>query len=164
MIALYVVRHGIAVDAGTPGYADSERPLTREGEQKMREVAEGLKQLGVKVDRILTSPLPRAARTAEIIAATLDAAKQLETVEALSTPHGAASIADWLQTRPEARLMLVGHNPSLSDLIALLITGDHRHSLCDLRKGGVAYLEGTPGGDMHLEWLAPPKLLRRIDK
>ena len=57
---LYIVRHGIAVDPGTPGMADDERPLTSKGEKRMRQVARGLSKLELKLDRIVTSPLPRA--------------------------------------------------------------------------------------------------------
>ncbi len=39
MNELYVVRHGIAVDPGTPGIPDDERPLTPKGEKRMREIA-----------------------------------------------------------------------------------------------------------------------------
>ena len=58
MTRLYLLRHGIAVPHGTPDIPDDERPLTSEGEKGVRKVARGLRRLGFKLDRIVTSPLP----------------------------------------------------------------------------------------------------------
>ncbi len=60
MERLYIVRHGIAVAHGAPGYRDEDRPLTSKGQRRARQVADGLKRLRARVDRIVTSPLPRA--------------------------------------------------------------------------------------------------------
>ena len=66
---LYIIRHAIAVNEGTDGYeSDSERPLTDKGRKKMREIAKGLRNLGVEFDLILSSPYVRARETAEILA------------------------------------------------------------------------------------------------
>jgi len=45
---IYIVRHAIAVEEGTSGYeSDSERPLTDKGRKKMRQIAKGLRNVGV---------------------------------------------------------------------------------------------------------------------
>ena len=125
MNRLYLVRHGIAVPHGDPNFAEDDRPLTDEGEAHVRDVAKGLRRLGVKADRILTSPLPRAARTAELIAAGLGLSDVLEPDDALRADRSAESIRAWLKGRPEPRLMIVGHNPSLHELAQMLIaSGD----------------------------------------
>ena len=52
---LYIIRHAIAVDEGTPEYEDdSQRPLTDKGKKKMRLIAKGLRSIGVN----LTSLFP----------------------------------------------------------------------------------------------------------
>ena len=39
---LYILRHGIAVEPGTPGYEnDADRPLTPEGQRKLEQIADG---------------------------------------------------------------------------------------------------------------------------
>ena len=162
MIRFYLVRHGIAVPHGDPDHADDDRPLTDRGRAHMRQVGRGLRRLGVKPDRILTSPLPRARETAEIVAGALNLAHSLETADELRVGHDAASIRDWLQTISEDRPMLVGHNPSLSDLVGLLITGEPGLPLVELRKGGVAAFASGPDGGLRLDWLARPRLLRRL--
>jgi phosphohistidine phosphatase len=164
MTELYIVRHGIAVDPGTPGIPDDERPLTPKGEKRMRQIARGLRMLDLNLDRILTSPLPRARATAEIIADALDARKILETTNVLQTGSSAATVERWLRERTEERLMIVGHNPTLSDLLSLLVLGSTQPLICDLKKGGVAAL-GQNGGakDLYeLHWIAPPRLIRGL--
>lgn len=159
---LYLVRHGVAVEHGTPGFADDDRPLTPKGEKKMKQVAQGLLALGVEVDRIVTSPLPRALRTAEIVAGALGASPRLEEADALRASNDAQAIATWLEAREERRLMIVGHNPAISDLVGLLTAGPSAAPVCELHKGGVACLRGEADGPRRLDWLARPRLLRRL--
>ena len=85
---LYILRHGLAGEPGAPGCAnDSERPLTPEGERKLRQIAKAMKALNLSFDLLLSSPYVRARQTAEIIAAALSARKKLDFSEAL-TPGG----------------------------------------------------------------------------
>ena len=66
---LFLIRHAIAVDEGMPEYEDdSQRPLTDKGKKKMRQIAKGLRALGVEFDLILSSPYVRAKETADILA------------------------------------------------------------------------------------------------
>jgi phosphohistidine phosphatase len=166
MKELYILRHGIAVDPGTPGIPDDERPLTAKGQKRMHEIARGLCRLDLKLDRIVTSPLPRARETAEIVADELDAEEVLETAEILTAGADAASIQTWLRERTEDRLMVVGHNPALSDLITLLVLGKKKLGppVCDLKKGGLAALEpSASAADRYdLLWIATPRLIRRL--
>jgi phosphohistidine phosphatase len=67
---LYILRHGQA-GPSQPGESDDARTLTNEGREEMRRIARRLAALGIDVDVILTSPLPRAKETAEIAAEAL---------------------------------------------------------------------------------------------
>jgi phosphohistidine phosphatase len=166
MNELYILRHGIAVEPGTSGIPDDQRPLTAKGEKRMREIGRGLRRLDLKLDRIVTSPLPRARSTAEIVADALDADDLLETADILRAGSDAATIQRWLTGRTEDRLLIVGHNPGLSDLITLLVLGpSHAGSqVCELKKGGIAALEPSiSSSDRHeLRWVATPGLIRRL--
>ena len=84
---IYLVRHAIAVAHGTAGIPEDDRELTAEGIEKMKKAAAGLRLLGILPDLILSSPLPRAHQTAEILLAALGAEIPLRTVPALS-PSG----------------------------------------------------------------------------
>ncbi len=164
MNELFILRHGIAVDPGAAGMTDDERPLTEKGIKRMRQIAIGLRALDLNLDRIVTSPLPRAKATAEIVALALEAQDRLETSNVLKTGSDAARLERWLRDRPEDRLMLVGHNPTLSDLVSLLVLGATMPLICDLKKGGIAALTRRPGasGLYELAWVAPPRLTRRL--
>ena len=162
MERIYLVRHGIAVPQGTPGVSEEDRPLTQEGESAMAGIANGLRRLKLKPDRIVTSPLPRAKRTAQIIAEALGREDRLEVADILTSGSPPASIKQWLSTRQESRIMLVGHNPDFSELLGLLI-GMNESQICfELKKGGVAALNGDGRGRFELHWLSTPKLFRAL--
>src|SRR5438105_10768988 len=69
MIRVYLVRHGIAVNpADSGGLPDDDRPLTGKGRRRFRRAARAFARLGELPDFLFTSPLIRAAQTAEILA------------------------------------------------------------------------------------------------
>jgi phosphohistidine phosphatase len=162
MTRLYLLRHGIAVPHGTPGVPEDDRPLTAKGEKRVRQVARGLVKLELEPDRIVTSPLPRAHRTAEIVAEVLGLEDRLEVADVLRGGAGAPSIREWLRGRQEPELMLVGHNPDLTDLLGLLIGVSANPLPFELKKGGVAALQSDDGEHFSLTWLATPRLIRRL--
>ncbi|MBA2434827.1 MAG: phosphohistidine phosphatase SixA [Verrucomicrobiota bacterium] len=148
---LYLLRHG---EADWPGWkeADDERPLTKAGRKEMHQVGEFLAALRVRPDVILTSPLPRAAQTADIAAEHL---KVRASEEKLLAPGFRAEELTCLRRKyPQQVLMLVGHEPDFTSVISALTGADLK-----LSKGGVALLEisGTKG---KLLWLFPPKVAK----
>ncbi len=70
MLKIYLARHGQNEDNAN-GILNGHRdlPLTSIGIEQAREVAEKIKEAGLKFDSILSSPLGRALKTAEIISA-----------------------------------------------------------------------------------------------
>ena len=141
---LYLLRHGIAVDPGSSGMPDDARALTEKGIKRMHQIAKGLLSLDLDLDAIATSPLVRARQTAEIVADALGLSDQLETSSVLSTGSDPATIERWLRSRAESRLLLVGHNPTLSELVSLMVSVSRRSPICDLKKGGIAALAARP--------------------
>jgi phosphohistidine phosphatase len=167
MRALYLLRHAIAVERGTPGYRrDRDRPLTLEGEKKMRRIARGLQALELSFDVILSSPFVRAKQTAEIVAARFQAEDRLAFTDALAVGGDHQVLIRELQDRyAQARsLLLVGHEPSLSILISTLLGGDSSLFVV-LKKGGVCKLSIDSlkyGRCATLEWLLAPNQLTRM--
>ena len=159
---LYILRHGIAVEPGTPGYEkDADRPLTPEGERKLLHIAEAMEALDLTFDLILSSPYLRARQTAEIIAEALKAPKKLELSDSL-VPGGSTKklveLLTHLQPAPES-VLLVGHEPYLSGLISLLASGETTLAVV-MKKGGLCKLSTeslTHGRCAALEWLLTPK-------
>jgi len=140
---LYLLRHGIAVDPSAPDFAnDSERPLTPKGKRRLRQIAGAMVALKISFDVILASPYVRAKQTAEIVAKTLKCRKKLKLTDEL-TPGGnpKALIQQLNELRPKPKnILLVGHEPYLSKLIALLTAGNTSMEI-DLKKGSLCKLE-----------------------
>jgi len=158
---LYILRHGIAVEHGAAGYKnDDERPLTGKGERKMWAIAEAIEAMELSFDSILSSPLVRARQTAEIVAESLKCKKRLELTDTLSPQQSGKPLIEYLQDqRAVDEILLVGHEPFLSQLISLLISGDSQTSVL-LKKGGFCKLSADHlkhGKCATLEWLLTPK-------
>ena len=164
MKTLYIVRHGIAQPTLTPDIADESRQLTDRGRKRIRQVGHGLSCLDIHLERIASSPLPRASQTAEILADELDYFSPIEVVDALRVEKSALEIAQWLSCQSEESIMLVGHNPNMSELVGLLTLGEPR-AVVNLRRGGIAVLsQKARASSYRLDWVARPRLLRRISR
>lgn len=164
---LLLLRHGIAEER-SPDRLDAERELTAAGRTRTRAVLERAACLGLRADRLLSSPLARARQTGEI-ACEAGLAPTLELAQALE-PGGdpLPLLPAWL-TRAEGggaapcRLLLVGHEPDLG-LLASRLLGAAPGAIA-LRKAGLALLRLSPepaggslAGTARLEWLVRPGL------
>jgi phosphohistidine phosphatase len=117
---LYIVRHAEAEPAA-PGAADAGRRLTRHGVGQAREVARGLRALGVTLDRLWTSPLRRAMETAALLASGL-AAPAPEPCDVLDGRAPAEAILSALEALGGGgRVAVVGHMPGLGELVVLAV-------------------------------------------
>ena len=162
---LYILRHGIAVERGTPGFkTDADRPLTPKGKRQLREVAAAMKRLNLHFDLILSSPFLRARQTAEVVAQSLRLEQRLACSEELAPDGRPKSLIRQLQDwgpAPE-NILLVGHEPYLSQLIAWLISDGAATSI-ELKKGGLGKLEMDAlrsGRCATLAWLLTPKQMK----
>src|SRR5207247_6016806 len=115
-----LIRHAAAIPRGTPGVLDDERPLTSSGEIKFRAAARGLARIIPRPDVLLTSPLPRARRTAEIAARAWGRIRP-ENLEALAGGKFEEILSILASHEPGATVALVGHEPYLSGLLAGLL-------------------------------------------
>jgi len=163
---LYIIRHGIAVEPGTPGYEDdSQRPLTEKGVKKMNSVAGGLQAFDVRLDMILSSPYLRARQTAEILAEVFKMEDRLAISESL-VPAGLPDqvIGEINEKYSVDSLAIVGHEPSLCSLISVLLTGSTDVSI-NMKKGGVCCLvldDLRIERSATLEWLLTPAQLVKL--
>jgi phosphohistidine phosphatase len=160
---IYILRHGIATERGAPGHKkDSDRPLTPEGEDKMRQIAEAILGMELKFDLILSSPFKRAEQTANILARELD--EEVTFTELLEPDGNALELIAEINDEKPQRVLLVGHEPYLSQLISVLTTGGSDAAI-ELKKGGLCKLTTdklTFGRCATLNWLLTPKLLREM--
>ena len=159
---LTIIRHAIAVARGTPDVPDDERPLTEKGKRRFEEVARGLAQICPRPDVLLTSPLPRAAATAEIAAEAWGGVSPTdETALAHGTPEEILAVLG--KYASDQKIAIVGHEPALSALLARML-GSAAGDRFTLRKGGVAHLDvaGPLSKGGRLEWFVRPKILRGL--
>jgi phosphohistidine phosphatase len=159
-----VFRHGPAEVRDPARWPDDGlRPLTRKGSQQTRRVAEGLARLLDDVTVVAASPATRALRTAEILGKALDPARRPVIWPELDGGHLAAPILARLrrESAPRRTIVLVGHEPTLAELVGLALTGDGV-SVVRLTKGGAACLEfprTIRPGAARLLWLLTRKQL-----
>src|SRR5947209_8362458 len=129
---IYILRHGIAVERGTPGYKrDGDRPLTEEGVEKMRQIAKAMREMDLQFDVIFSSPYVRAKATADIVAETLG--ENVTLTDSLLPEAVPAELIDEINDEKPQRVLLVGHEPDLSALISTLICGN-RNADIELKK------------------------------
>jgi phosphohistidine phosphatase len=164
---LFFLRHGKAHPRGPRWRPDSKRPLTREGEDNMFDVARGLQAIDVAFDVIVTSPYARALRTAEILAEVYESRKLVKTA-CLTPEAGAKEIVDEVNEKYPAagKIILVGHEPGMSRLISTLLTGGDGMAM-ELKKAGVCKLTARKlvlGQCASLQWLLTPRQLARLGK
>jgi phosphohistidine phosphatase len=178
---MFILRHGEAGKRIAAGGKDSERPLTVAGQKEITVVANSLKDLDMKFDLIISSPLKRAHQTAGIIAKILKKGKKIEDWNELK-PEGNKQefyrkLSSSTQFKQYSSVLVVGHEPYLTDMISDIIsdgngggrggggggsTGGSGHIV--LKKAGLARLgitSFTPQ-NLHgeLKWLLTPRHLK----
>lgn len=159
----YFLRHGIAVDPQAWTGSDFDRPLTREGCERMEREARAIEGLALDLDRIVTSPLLRAKQTAAIIAERLDMAAGPIEDPRLGGGFNLECLGAILEAHADAKaIMLVGHEPSMSATIGRAIGG----AAIELKKAALAGVElddpSAPRGSLFT--LIPPKVLVALGK
>ena len=159
------MRHAIAAERGEDWPNDDKRPLTARGVARFKECVDGLAKLGVAVDEIFTSPLIRAAQTAELLASGLPGRPAVKVLDVLSPGHAPGFVlARLARAARRRRIALVGHEPALGELAAHLIGAGRA---LPFRKGGVCRIDVeslTSRRPAALTWFVTPRLLRKITK
>jgi phosphohistidine phosphatase len=132
-------RHGPAVEPGTDGVSEHDRPLTPEGRKKTLQAARGLRALDLGIDAVYTSPLPRALQTAEIVAGVLRL-RAPKILESLSPGGSARRLLAGVAKLDSETPLLVGHEPLLSAAVSLAVCGGEGGAF-ELKKAGLAWVE-----------------------
>ena len=121
MRELILLRHAHA-EPPVPGQADFDRPLSAEGLAEAEAVAAWMRDKALVPDRVLCSPSRRTRETLDaVIEAVGNLDKRLDASIYEATPGTLAGLVD--AHRDAERLLLVGHNPGLERLVALLSSG-----------------------------------------
>ena len=120
MKTLLILRHAKSSwkEVGLP---DRDRSLNKRGQRQAPEVGERVRKLGLTPDLILSSPAKRARDTAVVVAEKCGYDGDVDLVSDFY-PGVPSDYLRVLSNLPDAaqRVMLVGHNPGLGDLLAML--------------------------------------------
>ena len=124
---IWLLRHG---DAEPHGGDDADRKLTEKGRRQAADAGRALAAIGAEFEACLTSPKVRSVETANLVCEPLGIEPEIDErlrgggFDPLEVSGGRAEV------------LLVGHEPDLSDAIAQMTGGQVR-----LRKGGLAAVE-----------------------
>lgn len=150
---VYLVRHGQAMSKEE----NPERPLTDEGVQAARNMAQWAASAGLRVDEICHSGKRRAQQTAEFFTEQLLPGGEAIEATGLGAKDDVQPIADWLK-REQKTYMLVGHQPFLGNLVGYLLAGNEDVSVAQFEAAGLAILV-EEDGQWVLAGLMQPDLL-----
>ena len=148
---LILWRHADAED----GIPDSERKLTPRGVKQAARMAKWLQQRIPEGALVVASPALRAQQTAHALT------PDFRTAVEIGTAGGADDVllaSHW--PRGNGTVVVVGHQPTLGETAALLLTGARNE--WQLKKGAIVWIAYPAGGALsrpHLRaWLAPDLL------
>lgn len=159
-LELYLVRHADAGDSATWPGVDAERPLSKRGRRQAKALARLLKDLGLRADAVITSPLVRAVQTAKPIAKASGVAMIVD--ERLGYDFGKRDLGALVSQIGEGmqRVVLVGHDPGFSAVASMLIGADIAMAKGTLARIDLAGRE-VRAGSGELRWLVPPDAVVR---
>jgi len=159
---VYFLRHASAGQHVMDPRKDEKRPLDKDGIEQCGYVGRALAAMDTQVDVVITSPLKRSTQTASLVANELGYEGKLQIDDGL---RPGATFADFTKLlakyeRYEA-IMVVGHNPNLSEFLSRLICGGTGRGAVDLKKGAVARVETSRQQGL-LQWCVTPKFVRVV--
>jgi phosphohistidine phosphatase len=159
---IYFLRHASAGEPMNNPKKDEKRALDKLGVEQCGNVGRTLAALDVQVDVILSSPLKRAAQTASLVGNELSYEGKLQLEDAL---RPSASFADFRKLLDKYAkhdaIMVVGHNPNLSQFLGRCISETGCEATVELKKGAIAKIE-TSRNSSALHWCLTPKVLRAL--
>ena len=159
---IYFVRHASAGEHLSNPKKDEKRPLDAEGIEQCGFIGRALSALNVQTDVIISSPLKRATQTASLIGNEIGFEAKLQLDAAMKPEASFTDFRSLLEkcSKHEA-IMVVGHNPSITDFLAKIIAKSGCEAQIDFKKGAVARVE-TARRAATLNWFLTPKMAREI--
>jgi phosphohistidine phosphatase len=159
---IYFLRHASAGEHLVNPKKDEKRALDKEGIEQCGYVGRALAAIEAQVDVIISSPLKRASQTAALVGNEMGYEGKLQ-IEAGLRPE--ATIADFRRllekyARQES-IMVVGHNPNLSQFLGTVISESGCEASVELKKGAVARVDMRRSSGT-LQWCLTPKVWRAL--
>ena len=159
-LEIYLLRHADAGNSALWTGVDAERPLSKKGRRQAKALARTLKDLDLKVDAVISSPLIRAAQTAKPVAKAIGL--EVLTDERLGYGFGRRELVAIMKQLGTGinRVVLVGHDPGFTEVVSFLVGAD-----ITMAKGALARIDladrEVKAGAGALRWLLPPDAVAR---
>src|ERR1039458_2555423 len=159
---IYFLRHASAGEPFVNPKKDEKRALDKEGIEQCGYVGRALAAIEAQVDVIISSPLKRCTQTASQVGNEMSYEGKLQIDPGL---RPGASFADFRKllekyARQES-IMVVGHNPNLSQFLGTVISESGCEASVELKKGAVARVDMRRSSGT-LQWCLTPKALRTL--
>lgn len=125
---LFLLRHAKSDHDPSKWQTDSERPLSKKGISRQNHCSIGMSKLDITLEKAWISPYRRTRQTFQIVQSVMNLTCDVEFKHELIVLENPKKILELLinenESNPEISLLLVGHNPHLSDLIFILCNED----------------------------------------
>jgi phosphohistidine phosphatase len=159
---VYFLRHASAGESVLNPKKDEKRALDKDGIEQCGYVGRALTAMDAQVDVIVSSPLKRATQTASLVGNEMGYEGKLQ-IDAGLKPG--ATFADFRRLLEkyanQESIMVVGHNPNLSQFLGTIMSESGCEASVDLKKGAVARVEMRRNSGT-LQWCLTPKVLRTL--
>jgi phosphohistidine phosphatase len=152
---LYLVQHGEACKKDV----DAQRPLTERGKEDIDRLAVFLKQVGIRVDRVIHSGKLRAKQTAERLCKAIAPGVEPELSGSIN-PNDDPKTFHLQSDGGEKGALVVGHLPFMAKLVAYLVVEDEGKLITAYQPGSVVCLESVNDTRWQINWMIRPELLR----
>jgi phosphohistidine phosphatase len=153
-VRVYLVQHGESKSEEE----DPQRRLTDKGIGEVQKVADFLRPLELRVDTVWHSGKARAQQTAELLAEAVSARDRVIQREGFGPKDQVAPTKQAL-AKFGRDVMIVGHQPFLGKLAALLVMGSEANEIVDFQFGCVVCIERRDDGKWKIVWMITPALL-----
>ncbi len=161
-MVIYFLRHASAGEHLASPKKDEKRPLDKDGIEQSGYVGRALAAMAVPVDVIISSPLKRCTQTASLVGNEMGYEGKLQIETALRPEATLADFRKLLEKyAAQESIMVVGHNPNLSQFLGTVISDSGSEAAIDLKKGAIARVEMRRNRGT-LQWCITPKVLRTL--
>src|SRR6202451_3372621 len=159
---IYFLRHASAGEHLLNPKKYEKLALDKCGIEQGGYVGRALASIEAQVDVIISSPLKRATQTASLVGNEMSYEGKLQ-IEAALRPE--ATFADFRRMlekyAKQESILVVGHNPNLSQFLGTAISESGCEASVELKKGAVARVDMRRSSGT-LQWCLTPKALRTL--